>query len=232
MSSFSEPKSESTIRLEIGKPFGVGMNTTEGERLLKALRKIQHKLNHQKSYSSDRQLIDNKSTNPSIGAFGDHYVSHKSNKCTNTSIVETDYNQYSNQLIETRLQLIEKQLQNILQLMANNNNNNINTNEDLSPNANVNNPYPTPSPSAISGTEDQIGLNLKSVDTFVHIRNNKTKSNKVTITKSKSYDAINKANPSKHFHLQYKDIPFLLGTVSQFISILLLKSLKFQFFFI
>jgi len=225
--SFSEPKSESTIRLEIGKPFAVGMNTTEGERLLKALRKIQYKLNHQKSYSSDRQPIDNKSTNPSIGAFGDHYASHKSNKCTNTSTVETDYNQYCNQLIETRLQLIEKQLQNILQLMANNNNsnnnNNINTNQNLSPNANVNNPYPTPSPSAISGTEDQIGLNLKSVDTCVHIRNNKTKPNEIRITKSKSYDAINKTNPSKHFHLQYKDIPFLLGTVSQFISISLLK---------
>lgn len=217
MSAFSDLKSESTVRLEIGEPFGVGMNTTEGERVLKALRRIQHRLNTHKS-SSDLKMCDKKTIktmNSSVSASGDHYVSNKSNKCTNTSIVENNYNKYNNQLIETRLQLIERQLQNILELMASNNGINHNTN------TNVFNPYLTPSPSAISGNEEQVVLNQnhKYVDSFVAINksSDKTKSNEITITKSKSFDAINKTNPSKHskhYHLQYKDIPFLLGTVS------------------
>lgn len=256
MSSISESSFQ-----DFGQPIAVGLVSTEGEKLLKALRKIQFKLkdNNQRHEKSGQKLdtsaLDYKTLleeqlqcSRSLRGSGDHRVRATANsphKCPEPVICSHNKSEdISNQLIETRLKLIETQLQNIsMQLMANNCvKHEINANKQMENNLKTSIPKsshktsPSKDKIRISTIEDEIQSDDKYESSIDAIKQMIRSDDNQKMSKSMSLDAINnRYNPSKHFHLQYRDIPFILGTnvrlkaifkTSEYITIPFLQSSK------
>ena len=231
MSSISESSFQ-----DFGQPIAVGMVSTEGEKLLNALRKIQFKLKDKpkrveqsiekslfSGHHSDRSVAKELHKCCTMCSSGDHHLraDHKSHKCPEPVICgHKPTEDLSNQLIEMRLKLIETQLQNIsMQLMANNSvkhdmNGHKLIDKSLDPKLQRRtSPPKTITTSRITNIEAEIGSDDKYDASINAIKQMVRSADNRKISKSVSLDTINHKNPpSKHFHLQYKDIPFILGT--------------------
>lgn len=193
MSSISD---DSSIRLSLPKPRPVGMNKTEGHRLLNALMKLQHKLNTANNGKT--------TTTQTSSASGD------SKAATNKVLDEQQNVRKSNaaqESIENRLQTIESQLKTIVSMMTSTHHNN-----DSHPTA-----------SSLNDHHKQINARIDSKQFVNKINCNqrscKSKESHVAHNQIKADDKIS-VGP-RHYLLQSKDIPFLLGTtVCVFISLM------------
>ena len=240
--------SESTFQ-EFDKPLAVGMASTEGEKLLNALRKIQFKLKDSPQKSGQKSAIFGHNSTKSgvkeeepkgctLCSSGDHHLRayHKTDKCRQS--VVGSHRKTSEELIETRLKLIETQLKDIsMQLKASSSSDGLKSQtighklndktsaaektnsaavEKSHSSANLRDSRRVSPPKTkmkfsfkndVFGGNDLYETSINAIKQLVRSADNQK------ISKSVSLDAINhRFIPSKHFHLQYRDIPFILGT--------------------
>ncbi|CAG2174150.1 unnamed protein product [Oppiella nova] len=267
--------SSETSFQEIGRPLsGVGIVSTEGEKLLNALRKIQTKL-HQKHHpmadktlNSHHKLIPNKPTLATTSAYcancaatdamdGDHRGGggderHVLRSHTYACVHHKTCDENSGESLDARLKLIELQLKTIsMQLGTSSGDEGTHVRLNASkiggqPLATSNgHKRSTTGTAPTNGTNERlnggsVGDNLDRhsgddrFESSIHAIRDMMSGTTHAMPKSRSLDAINHKSwaagahykPSKHFHLQYKDIPFLLGTTSNSHSVIASRQLE------
>lgn len=259
-----------TVRLNVKKQSSaIALNKTKGDKVLKALVKLQQKLNVLQL--NEKGNVKSKSGHSDLNVDNDELKINGIDNCNKSILVQTDDDKHDNESnssngngkydnIETRLLFIEKQLQFIIEQMKSNSNKKV-INEDETDVKLVNKNYGY-KVSASKSYENlkKVFINESSLKTqndpfksTLKTENNSFKStlktqndlfkstssqhlntqvdlihypvNQITKNKYKELEndnpqllcnGLSKTKPSKckHYRLQMKDVPFLLGTVS------------------
>lgn len=247
-----------TVRLNVKKQSSaIALNKTKGDKVLKALVKLQQKLNVLQL--NEKGNIKNKSGHPDLNVDNDQLKMDEMANCNKSIFVQTDDDKHDNESnssngngkydnIETRLLFIEKQLQFIIEQMKSNSNKKVinedetnvklvNKNYDYKVSTSkscenfkkifINESLKTQNDSFKSSlkTQNDLFKSTSSQHLNTHVDLTHYPVNQMTKNKYKELEndnpqllcnGLSKTKPSKckHYRLQMKDVPFLLGTVS------------------